>query len=243
MELQEACTRLSKIALLSPLADSDLNKIAAVAKWIQVRPGQTIVSHLSKEQNIYFIAEGIFQVGLVTARGQPMSFRKLEAGNHFGELAALTGAPRTTNVMAETSGLLAECPADAFMDLLRTSPVFAETLATSLARTVVALSDRVFELATLEVRFRIYAELLRLARHGEDTPDGLLVRNAPTHETIAATVGAQREVVTREIGVIADAGIITSGRRQFVIRDIDRLRDMMQRRAGVIASQLMNWPR
>ncbi len=241
MNVLEACKRLSRINILKTLGEAELETVAAACTWMQVRQGQTVVGHLSKDRAIYFISEGAFQVGLVTANGRPVSFRKLEAGSHFGELAALAGVPRTTNVMAETAGVIAECPADTFMALLRTSPAFAETLAIFLARSVIMLSDRVFELAALEVRFRIYAELLRLARNGETTPEGVLVRNAPTHETLAATVGAQREVVTRELGLIAEEGIITSGRRQYLIRDIARLRDMMQRRAGIAASDQMDW--
>ncbi|MFT3726531.1 MAG: Crp/Fnr family transcriptional regulator [Terricaulis sp.] len=241
MSSPQSLKRLAKIDILQSLSESELATLAEALTWLQVRPRQVIVSHLSKERNVYFISEGIFQVGLVTASGRPVAFRKLHAGSHFGELAALTGTPRTTNVMAETAGVLAECTADAFMELLRSSPAFAEAISISLARNVVMLSDRVFELATLEVRFRIYAELLRLGRKGEMTDEGVLVRNAPTHETIAATVGAQREVVTREFRMISEEGIITSGRRQFLIRDIDRLRDMMQRRAGITASQMMDW--
>jgi len=241
MNSREANKRLSKISILKSLAEPELEKLGSACTWLQVRARQMVVSQLSRERNIYFISEGVFQVGMVTTGGRPVSFRKLHAGSHFGELAALTNAPRTTNVMAETPGVLAECPPEAFMDLLRTSSTFAETIAVSLARGVVMLSDRVFELATLEVRFRIYAELLRLARKGEITADGVLVCNAPTHETIAATVGAQREVVTREFKMISEEGIITSGRRQFLIRDIDRLREMMQRRAGVTVSQMMDW--
>ena len=48
-------------------------------------------------------------------------------------------------------------------------------------------------------------------------------------------------MVTREFKMISEEGIITSGRRQFLIRDIDRLREMMQRRAGVTVSQMMDW--
>lgn len=240
MEEREACERLGKIVILGSLKQPELKTLAAGLVWTQVRPGQVVVSHLSKDRNIYFISEGVFQVGLVTAGGRPVAFRKLQPGCHFGELAALTGAPRTTNVMAETTGVVAECDAESFMALFRTSPAFAVDLAAFLARSVVLLSDRVFELAALEVRFRIYAELLRLAREGEQTADGVVIRNAPTHETLAAMVGAQREVVTRELRIIAAEGIIKSARRQLTICDIRRLREMMQRRAGITASQFMD---
>jgi CRP/FNR family transcriptional regulator, cyclic AMP receptor protein len=146
--------------------------------------------------------------------------------------------------VAETNGEVAVCPASAFQDLLGRNAAFAERIAVSLARTVVLLTDRLFELAVLEVRFRLYSELLRLARGGEATPDGVIIRDAPTHEKLAGIIGAQREAVTREFSYLTEEGVLRQGKgkREFVIVDLDRLRDMVQKRAGVTATQLVDWP-
>jgi CRP/FNR family transcriptional regulator, cyclic AMP receptor protein len=106
---------------------------------------------------------------------------------------------------------------------------------------VVSLTDRVFELAALEVRFRIYAELLRLASGGELTNEGLLIRSAPTHEAIAATVGAQREAITRELRTLASEGLLRQTKREMLILDIERLRELVRRRAGHTTSEAVDW--
>jgi CRP/FNR family cyclic AMP-dependent transcriptional regulator len=124
---------------------------------------------------------------------------------------------------------------------MRTNARFAEAIAVSLARNVVLLTDRLFELAALEVRFRLYAELLRLARNGEATDGGVLIRDAPTHETLASTIGAQREAVTREMSYLTAENIMVAWKREVLITDMQRLQEMVRQRAGLTASQIADW--
>jgi CRP-like cAMP-binding protein len=114
-------------------------------------------------------------------------------------------------------------------------------VAAHLARNVVALTDRVFELAALEMRFRVYAELLRLAATGELTAEGILIHPTPTHEAIAASVGAQREAVNRELRALATKGVIKQARREILILNVEWLRDELRRRAGATTSDAVDW--
>lgn len=241
MDAIQARANLRKVKILASLSDEDLDALAAALTWRTVRAGEQIVSHLDSGTEIYFAVEGAFRARLEAASGRQVAIRQLSAGSHFGEIAALMQTPRSLAVTAESEGLIAECPADAFLALMARNGSFATAVAAHLARMVVALTDRVFELAALEVRFRIYAELLRLASGGEQTGEGVRVRNAPTHETIAATVGAQREAVTRELRTLAGEGLLRQNKREILILDIERLRDLVLRRAGHMTSEAVDW--
>lgn len=241
MEAASARTFLRKVKILADLSDDDLDGLATSLTWRRVRAGDQVVSHLDKGAEVFFAAEGVFRARLETAIGRQVAIRQLPEGSHFGEIAALTHTPRSLGISAETDGLLAECPAEAFLALIARNGAFATAVAAHLARTVVSLTDRVFELAALEVRFRIYAELLRLASAGEQTSEGLLIRNAPTHEAIAATVGAQREAVTRELRALTSEGLLRQTKRELLILDMERLRDLVRRRAGHTTSEAVDW--
>ncbi len=165
----------------------------------------------------------------------------MSAGSHFGEIAALTDTPRSVAVVADTAGLIAECPPEAFSASIARSGAFALAVSAHPARNVVALTDRVFELAALEMRFRVHAELLRLAATGVQTPQGVLIREAPTHEAIASAVGAQREAVNRELRNLAKNGVIQQTKRELLIIDIERLRESLHRRAGATTSEAVAW--
>lgn len=232
---------LRSVTILASLSEGEIDRLAEATSWTRVTRGQEVLSHLTASTQVYFLIQGTLRAQLTTAYGKTIAIRKLQAGSHFGELAALTGAPRSVAVIADTDALIAEWSVDTFQQAMRANARFAEAIAISLARNVVLLTDRLFELAALEVRFRIYAELLRLARNSETTDGGVLIREAPTHETLASTIGAQREAVTREMSYLTTENIVVSSKREILITDLQRLQEMVRQRAGVTASQMVNW--
>ncbi len=233
--------RLRSVRILSAVKAADLDLLAQTLIWRRVGADEEVVSHLDRGTQVFFAIEGAFKAKLQTAFGRQVAIRQLPAGSHFGEIAAITDTPRSLAIVAETDGLLAECPADAFLALMARDGAFATAVAAHLARDVVRLTDRVFELAALETRFRVYAELLRLAATGEQVDRGILIRDAPTHVAIAAAIGAQREAVNRELRVLASDGLIEKGRRELLILDVQKLRDALRHRAGTTTSDAINW--
>lgn len=228
----EARALLRRVRILESLADADLDSLASNTTWRPVVAGDEIVSHLDGGTQVFFVVDGVLHAKLHAASGREVPIRYLPAGSHLGEIAALTHTPRSVAVTAAGPGLLAECPAAAFLTLMENNGAFAITVAAHLARMVVSLTDRVFELSALEVRFRVYAELLRLAASGEPTSEGIVIRNAPTHQALASRVGAQREAITRELGALASRGMVRQVKRQLLICDVEGLRELVRRRAG-----------
>lgn len=235
-------TALLKLApLLAALSEADIARLCECAVWRRFEAGETVLPHLTKSTFVCFVAEGTVVARLSGPAGRSMLFRRMGAGATFGEIAALTGLPRTLSVTAETEALAACCPQDKFLDLMQANASFAADVARHLARIAVSLTERVFELGTLEVRYRIYAELLRLAASGERDDEGRLTFELPTHEDIAASVGAQREAVTRELRLLAKDGIVRQQRRRLTIFDEQRLRLFFRKRAGDTTSEALDW--
>lgn len=232
---------LRKVEILNALSDGEVAELGNEVIEITLQPRQPIVRHLENKSEVYFILDGVCAAILETPYGRIVPLRDLRAGDHFGELAALTGAPRSVSVEARTQVLLAQCNAMTFKAFMQGNAAFASAVAANLAKSVVALTDRFYELAALEVPFRLYAELLRLARSGRQTEEGIVIENVPTHNVLAASINARREYVTRELSQLSAEGIISHTRGTLVLRDIDKLRDMVERRGGLTASQLVDW--
>lgn len=232
--------RLRKIHILNELSDDALDLLAPQLTWIGAeKKGEVIVTYLAQAHSIFFLVEGKCRAQLTPAIGQPIALRRLNPGAHFGEIALLAGTPRTVQIVADSACLVAECPSSAFESLMRANPGFARAIAASLARTMVALTERVFELAALGVRYRLYAELSRLTKGGKEVGSGVLIEDMPTHASIAATIGSQREAVGRELGALADEGIVEQRGRTLLIRDIEKLRKLVRRRVGPTTSLLI----
>ena len=149
----------------------------------------------------------------------------------------MAGVQRSVRVSAETEVVIAECSEELFSEILHAHPACAVAVSVSLAKMVVDLTDRLFELAALDTRLRIYGELLRLMQRAEPTSEGLLISDAPTHAMIAATIGARREAVTREIGVLLKEGVLSRlSRRRLLVLDAEYIRQAMLRRSVRLVS-------
>lgn len=127
-------------ARISPLAQLSPEQRAAFIRSAKVREvpsGTQIVEHGDIASSAYFIIDGSAAAGVPTGEGY-RGLSAMAAGDFFGEIAALTGSPRTADVIADSDSTLLEVPADA----LRATMVVPEiqrlihtTLTTRLLRT------------------------------------------------------------------------------------------------------------
>jgi CRP-like cAMP-binding protein len=136
-DFDRLAARLGAMAQLSPEQRSSFIRSATVR---EVPSGTRIVEQGDIASSAYFILDGSATAGIPDGD----SFRGLStmvAGDFFGEIAALTGSPRTADVIAESDTTLLEVPAES----LRATMVVPEiqrlvhaTLTTRLIRTEAA---------------------------------------------------------------------------------------------------------
>ena len=130
-------------ARIGPLTRLSAEQRSAFIRSATIRDiptGTRIVQHGDRASSAYFILDGSTTAGIPAGDG----FRGLStmsAGDFFGEIAALTGSPRTADVIADADTTLLEVPAEA----LRATMVVPEiqklihaTLTTRLLRTEAA---------------------------------------------------------------------------------------------------------
>jgi CRP-like cAMP-binding protein len=194
--------------------------------------GQQIISHMDDSTDVFLIVEGSVRVIIYSASGKEVAFRDIGVGEHFGELAAIDGLPRSATVAALTNCAVASMSAEIFWEILRNHPEASATLIRQLARSIRALTGRVFEFSALAVRNRIHAELLRLARDHMAGENAAMVRPAPTHAEIASRISTNREAVTRELNQLSREGLVERRSGTLVICDVTRLERLVQNAAS-----------
>ena len=224
---------LRSVPLLEGLPAGRLEALARECAWRRCAPGQQIISREADDRDLYFIVAGRVRVTTYSAGGREVSFRDLGAGDCFGEVAAIDGKPRSADVIALESTLVAALPPAAFWRLAREEPLVAQRMLLRLADSVRGLSERVIDLSTLDVQNRIYGELLRLAREAGVAGNTARIDPAPKHADLAARVSTYREQVTRELSALVKTGILERGDHALVIRDVARLERLLE---GVRAS-------
>ncbi|HSD41158.1 MAG TPA: Crp/Fnr family transcriptional regulator [Burkholderiales bacterium] len=223
---------LRSIALLDALPAERVDALARECAWRNYVPDQQIISREADDRDLYLIVSGRVRVTTYSAGGRQVTFRDLGAGDCFGDVAAIDGKPRSADVVALESSLLAAMPPAVFWRLVRENPSVAEYLLRRLAGLVRGLSERVIDLSTLGVQNRIHAELLRLAREAGVTGNTARIDPAPKHTDIASRVSTYREQVTRELSALVKAGILERGEHALVILDLARLERIVEEVRG-----------
>lgn len=223
---------LTGIDFFRGLDEKDLRTLAQLCHWHSYDRGQLILGHQDQSTDVFFIVTGKVRVAVYSPSGKEVSFGELDAGDMFGEIAAIDGGPRSASITAESNALIAAMSAGAFSKVLETHPHITARLLLQFAELVRKLSTRVFEFSVLAVKNRIHAELLRLARRTNIDGNQATLSPAPTHSEIASRVSTHREAVTRELNALAKDGLILRSGNALVITNIDRLAQMVEEVIG-----------
>jgi CRP-like cAMP-binding protein len=204
---------LTDLAFFRGADPAVLAKVATAARWRTVEPGQVVVDEDEPSTDIFFVAAGSVRVQLRAASGREVLLNEFGAGEFFGELSAIDGAPRAANVTAVARSRLCIIPAQAFLDFVFATPAACHGLLRTLAAKLRLQTERTLEREALPVRLRLFSELLRLSRPRAGVPAERVVSPPPPHHELAARIGARREVVSRELSEMTREGWLARDRR------------------------------
>lgn len=223
MTLQRSSLGLQQIALLEGLSAERLDRLAQHCHWKSLPAGTPVLLRSERNSDVYFLVSGALRVTSYSANGRQVTFRDPQEGEHFGDIAAIDGQPRSADVVTLTPTVVAHLDRGAFLGLLRDEPVVAERVMRGLAALVRQLSERVIDLSTLGVQNRVHAELLRLARLAGVIDNRGRLEPAPTHADLASRIGTNREQVTRELNALRREGLLAKDGKALVVPDVARL--------------------
>jgi CRP-like cAMP-binding protein len=147
----------------------------------------------------------------------------VNAGEFFGELAAIDGHPRSAGILAITEATIACMPAPVFSETLHKHSDVNEQVLKLLVARIRRLTQRVNEFSSMHVNQRICAELLRRSRIDPSNRHQAIVSPPPVHSEIAARVSTRREMVARELKTLEREGLLTKRRGALVITSVPDL--------------------
>lgn len=118
--------------------------------------------------------------------------------------------------------------APVFQEIVFSAPTVAGRVFRLLTGRVRELDARLMEQTVLDLRHRLYSELLRLSvpRQGSETER--VVTPPPFHHVLAARIGCRREQVTREFTAMDGEGLIERKRGALVLKRPDLLHARVQ---------------
>ncbi|MGJ7500608.1 Crp/Fnr family transcriptional regulator [Variovorax sp. ZT5P49] len=223
---------LRQIALFEGLSDQRLDLLAQQCLWHSVEAGKPLLLRAEQQGDLFLLVSGRVRVTTYSANGRQVTFRDSEAGEHFGDIAAIDGGPRSADVVTLEPSVVASLDRTAFMALLRDEPLVAQRVMLRLVSLVRQLSERVIDLSTLGVQNRLHAELLRLARTAGIDGNQARLDPAPKHAALASQISTNREQVTRELNVLVRGGVLRKDDKALLVADVARLELMVSQVRG-----------
>jgi CRP/FNR family cyclic AMP-dependent transcriptional regulator len=223
---------LKTVPLFRTLGPADIARLDTQCSWRSVSAGEWIIDYQEQSDDVFFVVRGNVEVKIQSVAGREVLLREISAGEYFGELAGFDGHARTSGIIAATDVVVARMPKAVFRAAIHTYPDVCDQVLATLASQIRMLANRVNEFTNLDVRHRIYAELLRLSRPAPSNPAHRIISPPPFHAEIAARVSTRREAVAREIKALERAGLIVRRRGALEFPDPEALRKLVDEASG-----------
>ena len=169
-------------------------------------------------ESLYYILEGSVSVIIEDSDGHELVLAYLNEGDFFGEMGLFDEATqRSAWVTARTECTVAETRYEDFKAMSQHTPGVLFAVAGQLAERLRRTSEKVHDLAFLDVTGRVARTLLDLAQEPDAMthPDGMQIK--VTRQEIARIVGCSREMVGRVLKDLEDKGLINAHGKTMVI--------------------------
>lgn len=206
-------------ALLPALADADRDYLLSRGVRRRFRANDVVLMEGDPSDHVHVLLSGWVRVSTIVEDGREVLFGLRGPGEVLGDLAAVTGRPRTASVRAIEPCTVFQLTGAQFLAALRARPEIAiATIRTVAARLRNAESARV-DSAAFDVSRRVAVLLVRLTEErGRRVPEGVLIEAALSQTDLAAQVGAARRTVARALHMLRERGIVETGRRRILVR-------------------------
>jgi CRP/FNR family cyclic AMP-dependent transcriptional regulator len=203
---------LEKIALFDGMSRADLQVLAAVTV-VRNYPGHAIiVNEGDQADSLYLIFEGRVKFFVTGDDGRKVVLGTQGAGEYFGEIS-LNGGVRSASAMTTEPCRIGCLQRAGFLQFLTGHPETALALINHLIRRTLRLTERVRDLALLDVYGRLAKLLLSVARE----QDGQLIVEGLTQQEMGERIGASREMVSRILKDLKAGGYVRVESRRLVV--------------------------
>lgn len=137
-ELQRRMAALSSVDLFRSLTNEERQMLAERLHFAPFTKGEVITRQGADAHWLYILTRGSAEVVLMEESFQ-RDVARLDAGQFFGEMSLMTGAPRSASVISLEDTTCYRLDRDAFCDVVRQRPEIAEQVSRVMAERIVGL--------------------------------------------------------------------------------------------------------
>lgn len=178
----------------------------------------TVVRAGDIPDTLYYVVDGSVTVWLEDDEGKEMIVAYINKGEFFGELGLFgVGDTRCASVKTKTSCEIAHIAYEDFLKLVDANPNYLFDLSTQIAKRLHETTQKVSDLAFLDVTGRVARTLLDLCKQPDAMthPDGMQIKI--TRQDIGRIVGCSREMAGRVLKTLEDQGLVSVSGKTMVV--------------------------
>jgi CRP/FNR family cyclic AMP-dependent transcriptional regulator len=214
---------LKIIPLFEDMETTMAERYAKSCFWKDYDEFELVIDVEDETTDVRFILSGSVRIIHRIAVGKEVILGEMDAGDFFGEIAAIDSEIRSANATTLTRTRICIMPQNIFMEILEKDPVVNCKVLNVLTQRVRSLNLRLAEHSFLQAKHRLYSELMRLSKPRPGHEGQRSVSPPPIQRELAERIGSRREVVSRELNSLERKGVILKTRGAIVIVDVSEL--------------------
>lgn len=219
---------LKKVPYFNELEDKSLEEIHKISTINFFKKGSIIFMEGEKGEAIYFVKSGKVKISKTSSIGKEYIIKIMEKGDVFAESVLFVGGeyPATAEAIEDSEVIMLKNQ-DIENLILKNSKI-ALSIIKLMAKRLKNVAVIIENLALRDSIGRTASVLLTFAKErGINTKEGILLNLNLNRQDLANIVGTSRENVTRILSQMDKEGIIHLDRQKIIIKDIERLKEML----------------
>lgn len=219
---------LAKVAIFSSLAEDELTFVSQRAVARRYSAGQIVFAEGEDCSGLYVVASGHVRIFKSSAGGREQVLSIEGPGSSVAELPVFDGGNYPASVAAVEDATLLFVSKQDFQTLCLTHPQVALKVLRVVGARLRRLVGIIEELSFTTVRHRLASFLLRLAKEGKRTAQGVEVTLPVSNQELASQIGTVRELVSRNLSRLQAEGLLKMDGRSVTLCDLKALEAELQ---------------
>lgn len=221
-DLNQLASFLAELPIFSCLGGPQLERVARASRPRQMPKGSILFFQNDPADGLYVVRSGSVAIHISSSDGRELVLGEMRPGDCFGELALITGQPRSTSAVTLLKSELLIIPSQLFLDLLADHPEMVRSLLELTAQRLYSSTQRESALTFLDAPARL-ARILRQLAEASEAPGGYVTIS---QNDLARRTGLTRQTVAKILGRWRRSGWLLTGRGRVVLLDMAALRQV-----------------
>ena len=215
---------MRRLNLFEQMSEAEVEEISKELKMRHCRAHETVFE--GSPDRVYLLKAGRVRLYHLSPEGEDVTTAMLEPGQLFGLSALIGSSSEDLSAEALEDSHVCEAGAQDFLAILAHHPMMMAKVMMAMAKQMFRLERTIEGLAREPVDSRLARLVVDLLGSAEKLPEGQLLP-ALSRDEMAKVVITTRESVSRTLSAWSKSGIVQLRGRRILVRDPDRLRNLI----------------